>query len=336
MNFNKYLRNARERANITQTEFAERVGVSTTTVQNWESGTLPDKNHWETIIKQLKLSKEDFIKYYANAILPEEKTYLPKPFPDFLYPEKLLDKIKKLRLTADEQELLGLETIYGGYEVKEDHSFTVSFSTTLPHLPYDYIRRMGAFNAMNLHDSLIRKTDGYRDYIIKHIKAQPDDEPFDIIKCSPEQLLDLCNFISVEHKHAYYGKAENYYAYIMRVIELLDELERNNGSETVAVCKGDYHFPTWNKLPNYNTFFDYNNEIKYKPYICLVERECQDKEYVESKEKYERDKLFYEEHSSMIDHAPEKPKFKGTRDIEITNTGQQLLDWYQLNFERDE
>lgn len=66
-----------------------------------------------------------------------------------------------LRLTADEKELLGLEVIYsvtrdmdGSYHFKITESSNIP---VLPYLPYEYVRRVGAFQIMNLNDSLSNK-----------------------------------------------------------------------------------------------------------------------------------------------------------------------------------
>ena len=50
-----------------------------------------------------------------------------------------------------------------------------------------------------------------------------------------------------------------------------------------------------------------------------------------AKEKYEKDKRFYEEHASMMDHAPVPPEYHGTKNVEMTERGQQLLAWYKEN-----
>lgn len=43
--------------------------VSTTTIQNWENGTLPDKNFWKDIVGNLKPKKDEFIKLYGEAVM---------------------------------------------------------------------------------------------------------------------------------------------------------------------------------------------------------------------------------------------------------------------------
>lgn len=44
-----------------------------------------------------------------------------------------------------------------------------------------------------------------------------------------------------------------------------------------------------------------------------------------------KDKRYYEEHTSMMDHAPVPPEYHGTKNVEMTERGQQLLAWYKEN-----
>lgn len=195
MTFYSFLKIARERCGITQAEFAERADVSITTIQNWEKDTLPDKGSWQVIIDQLKLSREEFIRHYANTALPCKDKTSAQPFPDFLFPDNLIDAIKKMKLTADEQELLGLEVFYDStYDMTGEYKFKVTQKFNLPALPYEYVHRVGAFHIMNLNDSLTDKIGGFRDYVITQIKKNPETI-FDISECSPAQLLTLCECI---------------------------------------------------------------------------------------------------------------------------------------------
>ena len=196
-----FLKNARERCNMTQEALAEKIGVSITTIQNWEKETLPDKNHWSAIIERLKLSKEEFFEHYANTALPDKEDRSALPFPDFLFPDEMVERIKIMRLTADEQELLGLEELYNAtYNMNGDYRFKVTKPSSLSTLPYEYVRRVGAFHIMNLSDSLHKKIGEHRNYVIAQIKANPE-KLFDVFKCSTVQLLHLCD--EIEHHKAF-------------------------------------------------------------------------------------------------------------------------------------
>ena len=81
-----FLKNARERCNMTQEALAEKIGVSPTTIQNWERKTLPDIAHWPAILEQLNLSREEFFEHYENTALPDTEEENVSSFPDFLFP----------------------------------------------------------------------------------------------------------------------------------------------------------------------------------------------------------------------------------------------------------
>ncbi len=334
MTFYSYLKAARERCGITQTDLAEKTGVSTTTIQNWEKDTLPDKNYWQVIIEQLKLTKEEFAKNYTDAVLPCGNETETQPFPDFLFPDDMIATLKNIRLTADEQELLGLETIYSiTCDMKGNYNFTITESGNLPVLPYEYVRRVGAFQIMKLNDSLSSKVGRFRYYVISQIKKHPE-ETFDILKCSPAQFLALCAYIETEEIQRYdYNKRITWGQKIQTIINLLRQIEDAENSLTIAMTDSNsYNYSKWKSLDNYYAFIDNDGNLRYEQFTKLVEKECQDIEYIEVKEKYEKDMLFYEEHSSMMDHCPQAPEYRGTKNVEMTERGKQLLTWYKNNF----
>lgn len=318
MTFYNYLKAARERCGISQSDLAEKIGVSTTTIQNWEKDTLPDKIYWGPIIEQLQLSKNDFLKQYADTVLPSDDEADTQPFPDFLFPDHMLTTIKKMRLTADEQELMGLQEIY-----RIEHNLLI--------LPYEYVQRVGAFQIMNLSESISNKLGGFRGYVIEQIKKKPEDI-FDIMKCSPTQLLNLCGYIKINDKYGNF--LSTWEEKILDIVDLLTQIKMAGNSLVIAETYDDnlYHSGSWKKLDNYSSFVDYNGKLNFNQFMQLTEKECQDVEYIAAKEKYEKDRLYYEEHSSMLDHEPKAPKYKGTENVEMTEQGKQLLTWYEENF----
>lgn len=326
MTFYSFLKITREHCGITQAEFAEKVGVSITTIQNWEKDTLPDKSYWQVIIDQLKLSREEFIRHYTNTVLPCDNKTSVQPFPDFLFPDNLVDAIKNMKLTADEQELLGLEVFYGtAYDMTGEYKFKIIKSGNLPALPYEYVHRVGAFHIMNLYDSLVDKIGEFRDYVITQIKKNPE-AIFDISECSPAQLLTLCECIVIKK-----GSYETYTwrEKIQTVIDRLKQVEDAGNSLVIAETNNNSCY--WKELDGYSAFA-HNDRLHYEEFMKLTEKESQDDDYIKMKEKYEKDKLFYEEHSSMMDHCPQAPKYRGTKNVEMTERGKQLLTWYKNNF----
>lgn len=204
------------------------------------------------------------------------------------------------------------------------YHFKISESEYLPILPYEYVRRVGAFQIMNLNDSLSDKVGRFRTYVISQIKKHPE-ETFDILKCSPAQLLNLCDYIEIKPKNYYYD-AITLGKQIRTIINLLKEIENAGDSLAIAETNNDrYSYSEWKSLDDYSSFIDRDGDLRYEQFTKLVEKESQDIKYIEAKEKYEKDKLFYEEHSSMMDHRPEAPKYRGTQNIEMSEQGRQLL-----------
>lgn len=309
---------------MTQEALAEKIGVTSTTIQNWEKKTLPDISHWPVIIEQLNISREEFLKHYENTALPDEEEGNVSSFPDFLFPDNMVNRIEIMKLTADEQELLGLEELYSvTYNMNGDYRFKVTKTGSLPTLPYEYVRRVGAFHIMNLSDSLHKKIDGYRDYVIAQIKTNPE-KPFDIFKCSAVQLLHLCDDIEY---HTY-----NWGTELRNVLKLLERIADADNSLVIAETNKDYTgwFDQWKNRDNYSSFVK-SVEFHNEQWMKIVEKESKNPDYLEAKEKYEKDKRFYEEHASMMDHAPAPPRYHGTKNVEMTERGQQLLAWYKEN-----
>ena len=114
MKLGEFLRQSRIEAGLTQEGMADKVGVSTTSVQNWEKNTFPDPQYWPLISKALSVKITDIAVHIAETVVPpkEEKSRKTCSFPEFLFPEKRLSSIKDLRFTDEEMELLGLELVY--------------------------------------------------------------------------------------------------------------------------------------------------------------------------------------------------------------------------------
>lgn len=85
--FGYYLKRARERKTMTQEKAAKKIGVTITTIQNWEKETLPDKNHWRDIIRVYGLNGKEFSLNLRSSILNESQSSLDCQFPLFLFPD---------------------------------------------------------------------------------------------------------------------------------------------------------------------------------------------------------------------------------------------------------
>lgn len=330
MTLDLFLKNARERCNMTQEALAEKIGVTSTTIQNWEKKTLPDISHWPAILEQLNISRKEFLEHYENTALPDEEEGNVSSFPDFLFPDNMVNQIKMMRLTADEQELLGLEGLYSAtHNMDEYHEFKTTETGSLSILPYEYVRRVGAFHVMNLSDSLHKKIGGYRNYVIAQIKMKPE-KTFDIFKCSAVQLLHLCDEIEVDYYNGCRHHHYNWGTELRNIIKLLECIADADNSLVIAEANNNHWTNNWKEYDNYSSFAE-SIESHSEQWMKIVEKESENPDYLEAKEKYEKDKRFYEEHASMMDHAPVPPEYHGTKNVEMTERGQQLLAWYKEN-----
>lgn len=334
-----FLKNARERCNMTQEALAEKIGVTSTTIQNWEKKTLPDISHWPAILEQLNISRKEFLEHYENTALPDAEEGSVPSFPDFLFPDNMVNQIKMMKLTADEQELLGLEELYSvTYNTDGAYKLKVTKTGSLPTLPYEYVRRVGAFHIMNLSDSLHKKIGEHRNYVIAQIKTNPE-KSFDVLKCSAVQLLELCDNITLEREKVdYWGcRVNEPYSLgseVRNIVKLLERIADADNSLVIAETNKNHNkhseYEDWVQCNDYSSYID-GITFHDRRLTKIVKKESQNPDYLEAKEKYEKDKRFYEEHASMMDHAPVPPKYQGTKNVEMTERGQQLLAWYKEN-----
>ena len=157
MKLGEFLRQSRIEAGLTQEGMADKVGVSTTSVQNWEKNTFPDPQYWPLISKALSVKVTDIATRMAETVAPpkEEKSRKTCSFPEFLFPEGSLSRIKALRFTDEEMELLGLELVYSS-----GNCGALSCNADLPALPYEYIRLKGPGNILSMHEEITDKLSG--------------------------------------------------------------------------------------------------------------------------------------------------------------------------------
>lgn len=113
MNFQDYIRSCREKAKLTQESAAEKIGVSVTTIANWESGrNKPEYTTLNKIIETYSISGQDLL-YKLSDFSKEENTeninllnIYEKYLPETKFRRNAnLESLKKLTLNKDEQEL---------------------------------------------------------------------------------------------------------------------------------------------------------------------------------------------------------------------------------------
>lgn len=172
-------------------------------------------------------------------------------FPYFLYPNEIISEVKeKFVLTQEEQELLGLETLYK-LDLKTEGVNSYEF------LPYEYVKQHGVFNVLNIHDKLIEKLGPYRDFVIKCIRKNPNDL-FSIHSLSPEEHLELLKLM---------GKDTHYLSFV----EIIDKIQNDEIfiDDIIDSDEDEYCFETESGRSFFNEYFSYD-EYNLNRYFDLV------------------------------------------------------------------
>ena len=197
MIFFEYLTRSREKVQLSQKKAAELIGVSLALLQGWERDSLPNNAYKELIIDTYKLDEGEYTTLYSNTFNQINKKNNCK-FPSFLFSEIESEKIKNLSLSPQEQELLGLETLYNNtyrafndsMHAQQNYSFDICSKSILSNLPYDYVKRVGSFEVFKIHKQLCEKLGEHKDNVIEYLKKNPD-KTFDISKLSSKEIYEI-------------------------------------------------------------------------------------------------------------------------------------------------
>ena len=185
--FGDFLKSARKNAGLSQEQLAEKMNVSLTAVQKWESG-----------ISKLRIDKINDLAYYFNipaeSILKEMLADTDNDrggnFPDFLFDEDTNRIVSRLHLNLKQQELFGLLCVY-----KDDFGDWLNNDGAdfdLERLPYAFVKEVGSIQLMNLADGLKKVLYHIKkEFLLKVLRLYPEKE-FDILKL-PKPLI--CEFI---------------------------------------------------------------------------------------------------------------------------------------------
>lgn len=290
----------------------------------------PSEQYWEKIIDAYHLNRNEFgINFVgknldANSTTNDTTDY--SSFPSFLFTPEQMNEIDKMVLTEEEQELLGLETIYSfcpskrsayiySYESKGDLDNPI-----LKHLPYEYVRKTGTFRVLNLHKALLGKLSSTRLFVIDYLSKHPN-VLFDVHRLSDLSIKELCVYIDC-------------YTELQKIAKFLLEIEDEGQKYLVSHTMNNGE---WARIPSesseyLNTGYCYPcREIKSKfPRYFFVEfEESSEKDYLAAKQRYKEELDFYHQHESMFDCAPTAPPYQGKAYIVMTEDGRKLLDWYK-------
>lgn len=262
-------------------------------------------------------------------------------FPLFLLSENQEELVNQLNLTEEEHELLGLEILYC-----EEPNPKMFASRPLKDLPFEYVKKHGSFKVMQIHENLMQKLGGYRKFITQ-FSIQNPDKCFRLEDATDDEILMLTKHMNSSVLYNLNGSVMQYEV-IMNAILVMQRMEHIENKKMPVFITQIINDGTgrscWQPIGD-GEKYAYRNNIgfnliqnpqeepfiiadMYKPYfdIEIVENDTQ--EYVQLKEKYEKDLAFYKEHTDMLNRPPMPPAFMGTIYVVMNERGKQLYNWY--------
>lgn len=187
-NFGNYISRSRRNSKMSQEQLAEKMEVSKTTIQNWESGRTKVKpTHLKRLAYLFNVSEKNLIDELTRDNDSRENT-----FPFFLIEDnkELVDIIKSLHLNLNQQALFGLICLYSRDSLQHISQNTV-FNEAILKIPYEFVSKIGSIHFMNLLSGL-KELLKYVDpeFLLKVLKLYPD-EVFDVTRLSKNLIIEF-------------------------------------------------------------------------------------------------------------------------------------------------
>lgn len=195
-NFGKKLRQARLNANFTQEKIADKMNVSVTSIQNWESG--------KTNIRDSRLKElSEFYNISLSTLIKDKFGSLDEDikdnFPYFLFDDNTNKIINTLHLSLIQQELFSMLYIYDAEYLHKKYmdSDMLTLREDLKKLSYEFINKIGSIQLLNIAHDLFQVIKYIQtDFLIGILKSEPKKE-FNICTLSKELI---CDFIDGGYK----------------------------------------------------------------------------------------------------------------------------------------
>lgn len=186
--FGDYLSRLRSYSKMTQEQLAEKMEVSKTTIQNWESGRTKVKpSHLKRLAYLFNVSETALI----SELNRDSDSMRNDNFPYFLIDDDdLTGIIKSLHLNLNQQELFGLICLY--YQDPLEYlSQEAGFQEAIMKIPYEFVCKVGSIQFMNLSDGLkhlLKYVEPH--FLLKVLKLYPD-ELFDVTRFSKDLIIEF-------------------------------------------------------------------------------------------------------------------------------------------------
>lgn len=328
MKFGEYLKAARTRKEYTQEYVAEKLGITTKTLQNWEKDIQPNKDYWNDILNLYELNQNEFISNYTNEIFENKTNH--RNFPSIIC--KIFEQLESINLTDAEQKLYGLLNIYQDIE----------------HLPYSYIKDR-EFEVLNTFDTLNEKLKNEKiielfdenytisstdinNLILNKLKKNSRNL-FNVWDLSKEEIVELLKKVKKESK----SSSKNIFKSVESLISIFDK----DIDEKIFVGKlreSSYHFSKNEIQCDYENEKLYRNISDYIPFINIIDEESIDEEYQDKMREYNEKCEKYQEiledywkypgkYNNREPKEPDKPYYQGYRYLTLKEETKELIKW---------
>ena len=337
MNFSEYLKNARNKNNLSQEDASELIGVSTNTIQNWEKDTLPKSDFFKDIIKAYNLNLKEFEYLYSKEMFKNvDKDFVDTnikitekyPLLKFLFPDKI-DFLNNFSFDEEEIELLLHFYIYSRhnkYEKESSLSYLRIYTDldSMKDLPYTYVGKKGVRNIINLTNKINEKLyylDMKKDsleegtFVFINYLLDNDIKKISLVDLNFYEIVKYLDFEEIWDNKGYTIKYKRY-------------RNTKDGFSEKTITAFEYFKLLFNLLNKENVKYFYVNKYEFdiidnyelfKDYFVLKEFD----NHKEINEKFEKDMEYYEKFGGK---PPEKLKVETFYKIIPTELGNNLLN----------
>ena len=342
MKFTERLRNLRNKVGLTQEAAAEKIGVSVTSLQNWESGiNKPSMSNVKKIAEAYETGCDDL----AVGMLEDDSARkdVVSNFPEFLFPDSFNEEIAEKHMTRELQELFGLLYIYSygrRYNSIENNDFDLY---RIERLPYEYVGRTGAFEVLTMVEKLRSVLKDLEVNEVKDAILKNPRELFDIRTLPKSDICDYINRLNYASEELSDSERRRRHFNIDQTLEVLRILREHDG-EIYLLCDDEKSVAYG--LIKTSTGYDKDVPDEIRAYLgvptregasfgrsdalgtmIIEKREADDEEYVQKKEQNRKDIEAYNEHPDLYSRKPESFREKYRYYLRITEKGDELLAW---------
>lgn len=338
------LKSLREKAGYTQENAAEQLGVSTSTVQNWEkdgAACPPEKLNRVLDLYQVwgKEREEIVLSLYNKPYQDPEEEAEVDNFPYFLIDRDSLTARKAVacRFSAEEMEIFGYMYYLGQVDKANSGDRNYSGLDGSPAkwpLDYRFLCDHGGVLRTLAKISEIKRRFPYAE--------EMQEAVYDYGLSHPEEGYSFCSMppaYIAEHLHLFSSNADIGRLYqlcrAVRTPVFLGTTEESHMDRVPELLK---EFTTWSDGVCYfyqEKFdkYDYGETVMTKEapaWTCscveLVKEESTDPVYLAIKSKYESDLAAYNAHPGLYTRTPSFQE-NFTYTVRLTEKGKQLLTW---------